>query len=124
MICKNASAGSGAMRRIKPFVPVDTIEKVNKSPVQHYFEYYIPLWDNCEKLLKDKLQRFQSRAARALNSANFDIRSADIIQTLCWTSWDTLDARRLRAKSTLMYKINTKRRQSTQGLRNSFVRKS
>ena len=28
MICKKASAGVGAMRRIKPFVPVDTLEKV------------------------------------------------------------------------------------------------
>ena len=31
MICKKASAGIGAMRRIKPFVPVDTLEKVYKS---------------------------------------------------------------------------------------------
>ena len=82
------------MRRIKPFVPVDTLEKVYKSLVQPYFEYCSPLWDNCGKLLKDKLQRFQSRAARVL--------IIYIIQTL---SWDTLDARRLRAKSTLIYKI-------------------
>ena len=34
MICKKASAGIGAMRRIKPFVPVDTLEKVYKSLVQ------------------------------------------------------------------------------------------
>jgi len=40
----------------------------------------------------------KSRAGRVLTGANYDIRSADIIQTL---SWDTLDARRLRAKSTL-----------------------
>ena len=89
------------MRRIKPFVPVDTLEKVKKSLVQPYFKSCSPLWDNCGKLLKDKPQRFRSRAARVLNGANYDIRSADIIQTL---SWDTLVARRLRAKSTLMYK--------------------
>ena len=69
---------------------------------QPYFEYCSPLWDNCGNLLKGKLQRFQSRAGRVLTGANYDIHSADIIQTL---SWDTLDARRLRAKSTLMYKI-------------------
>ena len=44
-----------------------------------------------------KLQRFQSRAARVLTGASYDIRSADIIQTL---SRDTLDARRHHAKST------------------------
>ena len=36
MICKkaSASAGIGAMIRIKPFVPVETLEKVYKSLVQ------------------------------------------------------------------------------------------
>ena len=116
MICKKASAGIGAMRRIKPFVPVDTLEKVYKSLVQTYFEYCSPLWDSCGKLLKNKLQRFQSRAARVLTGANYDFRSADIIQTL---SWDTLNARRLRAKSTLMYKIIHD--DTAPNLRNSFV---
>ena len=119
MICKKTSAGIGAMRRIKPFVPADTLEKVYKSLVQPYFEYCSPLWDNCGKVLKDKLQRFQSRAARVLTGANYDIRSADIIQTL---SWDTLDARRLRAKSTLMYKILND--DTAPNLRNSFVRRN
>ena len=116
MICKKASAGIGAMRCIKPFVPVDTLEKVYKSLVQPYFEYCSPLWDNCGKLLKDKLQRFQSRAARGLSGANYDIRSADIIQTL---SLDTLDKRRLCAKSTLMYKILND--DTTPNLRNSLL---
>ena len=79
MICKKASPGIGATRRIKPFVPVDALEKVYKNLVQLDFEYCSPLWDNCGKLLRDKLQRFQSRAARVLTGANYDIRSADII---------------------------------------------
>ena len=107
------------MRRIKPFVPVDTLEKVCKSRVQPYFEDCSPLWDNCGKLLKDKLQRFQSRAARVLTGANYDIRSADIIQTL---SWNTVDARQLRAKSTLMCKIQND--DPAHNLRNSFVRRN
>ena len=116
MICKKARAGIKAMRRIKPFVPVDTLEKFYKSLVQPYFEYCSPLWDNCGKLQKDKLQRFQSRAARVLTGANYDIRSADIIRTLFW---DTFDAR-LRAKSTLMYEILND--DTAPNLRNSFAR--
>ena len=81
------------MRCIKPFVPIDTLEKVYKSLVQPYLEYCSPLWDNCRKFLKDKLQRFQFRAARVLTGANYDICFADVIQTL---SWDTPDARWLR----------------------------
>jgi len=79
MICKKASAGIGAMSRIKPFVPVDTLGKVYKSLVQPYFEYCSPLWDNCGILLKDKLQIFQSRAARVLIGGNYDIRSDPLL---------------------------------------------
>ncbi|CAH3027020.1 unnamed protein product, partial [Porites evermanni] len=51
------SAGIGAMRCIKNFVPVATLETVYKGLVQPYFEYCSPLWDTCGKLLKDKLQQ-------------------------------------------------------------------
>ena len=102
-----------------PFVPVDTLEEVYKSLVQPYFEYCSPLWDNCGKLLKDKLERFQCRAARVLTGASYDIRSADLIQTL---SWGTLALRWLLAKSTLMYKILND--DTASNLRNSFVRRN
>ena len=119
MICKKASAGIGAMRRIRHFVPSYSLEKVYKSLVQAYFEYYFPLWDNCGKLLKDKFQRFQSRSARVLTSASYDIRSADFMEAL---SWYALDKRRLLAKSTLMYKILND--DPLPNPRNSFVRRS
>ena len=40
------------------------------SSGQPYFEYCFPLWGTCGKLLKDKLQRFQSRAAKVLTGAS------------------------------------------------------
>ena len=84
------------MQRIKKFFPVATLETVYKGLVEPYFEYCSPLWDTCGKLLKDKLQRFQSRAARVLTGASYDIRSADLIDSLFW---QTLDDRRRCAKS-------------------------
>ena len=38
--------------------------------------------EHLRELLKDKLQRFQSRAARVLTGASYDIRSADLIDSL------------------------------------------
>ena len=118
MICKKASAAIGAMKRIKPFVPMHTLESIYKSLVQPYFDYCSPLWDTCGKLLRDKLQRFQSRAARVLTGANYDTRSADLLNML---SWDTLENRRSGAKSVLMYKILNDH--TAPGLRGSFVRR-
>ena len=117
--CKKASAGIGAMRRIRPFASSNSLEKVCKSLVQPYFDYRSPLWDNCRNLLKDKFHRFKSRAPTVNTSASYDICSADLIEALFW---DTLDKKRLRAKSVLMYKILNN--DPTTNLRNSFVRRN
>ena len=69
--------------------------------------------------MKDKLQRFKSRAARVLTGASYDIRSADLIDSL---SRQTLDDRRRCAKLILMYKILNDH--TIPGLRNSFVRRN
>ena len=69
--------------------------------------------------MKDKLQQFQSRAARVLTGASYDIRSADLIDSL---SRQTLDDRRRCAKLILMYKILNDH--TFPGLRNSFVRRN
>ena len=98
------------------------LESIYKSLVQPYFDYCSPppppLWDTCGKLLRDKLQSFQSRAARVLTGANYDTRSADLLNML---SWDTLENRRSGAKSVLMYKILNDH--TAPGFRGSFVRR-
>ena len=53
------SAGIGAMRRIKPYVPPATLQTINKRLVQPYFDHCSPLWDKCGKVLQDKLQKFR-----------------------------------------------------------------
>ena len=59
-ICKKASVGIGAIKRVKPFVPVHTLQSIYKALIQPCVDHYSsPLWDNCGKLLQDKLQKFQ-----------------------------------------------------------------
>jgi hypothetical protein len=48
---KKVSAAIGVMRRMKPFVPMHTLESVYKSLVQPYFDYCSPLWDTCGTLV-------------------------------------------------------------------------
>ncbi len=56
----------------------------------------------CGKTLQDKLQKFQSRAARVITGASYDIRSTDVLDAL---GWQTLDVKRLENKLMMMYKI-------------------
>ena len=97
-ICKKASAGIGAIKRPKPYVDITTLQTIYKALVQPYFDYCSTLWGNYGKSLQDKLQKFQSRAARVITGASYDVRSTDILTTL---SWETLDNRRKKMQGSI-----------------------
>ena len=117
--CNKTSAGIWAIGRVKPYVPVDTLEIIYKNLVQPYFDYCSPLWDNCGKLLQDKLQKFQSRTARLITGASYDLRSVDFLYAL---SWETLDVKRSCTKSVFMYKILSN--YTSPNLKESFSRRN
>ena len=102
MIYKKVAAGIGMMKRIKPFVPANTLQTIYCALIQPYFDYCSPLWGVCNKQLKDKLQKFQNRAARIIAGASFETRSADVLRSL---AWDDLETRRCAIKSILLYKV-------------------
>ena len=70
-ICKKVGAGIAVMKRVKPFVPPDSLQMIYNAMTQPYFDYCPPLWGNCCYLFKDKLQKFQNRAARIIAGANY-----------------------------------------------------
>ena len=90
MICKKVAAGIAAIKRVKPFVPPEMLKVIYNALVQPYFDYCSPLWDNCGIGLKEKLQKYQNRAARILTGATCDISTADVFETL---AWETLEKR-------------------------------
>ena len=96
MIYKKVAAGIGMMKRIKPFVPANTMQTIYCALIQPYFDYCSLLWGVCNKQLKDKLQKFQNRAARIIAGASFETRSADVLRSL---AWDDLKIRRCTIKS-------------------------
>ena len=61
-----------------------------------------PRSQNCGIGLKDKLQKFQNRAARVNTGVTYDIRSSDVLENL---NWKPLEERRNQLKSTFIYKI-------------------
>jgi hypothetical protein len=85
--------------------------------IQPYFDYCSPLWDNCCAYLKEKLQKFQNRAARIIAGASYEIPSADVLETL---GWEALEVRRKRNKAILMYRILNN--QGASSLKESFTR--
>ena len=101
-ICKKISAGIGVLKRTKPFVHNETLHTIYMALTQPYFDYCSPLWDNCGVLLKEKLQRFQNRAARVVTRAKFDVSSSELLELL---NWKNLENRFKLNKLILMYNI-------------------
>ena len=102
-ICKKACAGIGALRRIKPLVPLCTLITLYRSFIEPYFDYCSPLWDTCAKQMKDKLQKkIQNRAGRVITGSSYDIRSADVLNNL---KWKTLETRHFHTTAALMCKL-------------------
>ena len=96
-VCKKACAGIGTLRNIKPFVPLCRLVTLYRSLTEPYFDYCSLLWDTCGKQLKDKLQKIQNRAGRAITGSSYDVRSADVLNNL---KWKTLETRRFHTKAT------------------------
>ena len=107
----------GVIKRIKPFVPMCSLTRLYKALIQPYFNYCSPLWDTCGKVVKDKLQVLQNRAARVIAGARFETNSAQMLESLQWT---TLDVSCDELKSVLLYKILNE--QSAPTLRQAFVK--
>ena len=83
-ICKKICSGIGVLRRIRQFVPQGSLVTLYNSLIQPYFDYCSPLWDTCDKTLRNKLQILQNRAARVIIRTRYDdrIRSSDLLQSL------------------------------------------
>ena len=71
------------MKRVRPFVPYETLQNLYNSVVLPYFDYCSPLWDNYGSLLKDKIQKLQNRAATVMTGTNY-VRSSDLLHAMSW----------------------------------------
>ena len=96
-ICKKASKGLGAMRRIRDYVPAETLKNLYLTMVLPHLDYCAPVWDTCGKGLRERVQRIQNRAGRIITRSGYEIRSNDVLHSL---SWDNLETRRFKQKVT------------------------
>jgi hypothetical protein len=71
MIIKKVNAGIAVIKRMKTCVPQEFLQTVYYALIQPYFDYYCQLWDNCGIVLKEKLQKCQSQAARLITGASY-----------------------------------------------------
>ena len=94
-----------ALRRLRPVCPQQILTTIYKSLVLPHLDYCSAVWGSIGPGLSQKLQKLQNRAARIITGADWDVRSAQILQDLNWIS---LADRRTKQMEILMFKAANK----------------
>ena len=99
------ASGIGAIKRCRPFVPIETLKYAYNAIVQPHFDYCDVVWGNCNAILATKLQKLQNRAARILTFSSYDANADPLldrryshIATKVYKSFNNLAPDYLRAK--------------------------
>ena len=95
----------GVLRRLKSLLPHHVLVTVYKSLILPHFDYCSSVWGNLGKVLAQKLQKLQNRAARIITGSDYTIRSSEILTGL---NWSTLEQRRDQHLKLLMFKTINK----------------
>ena len=100
-ISKKIASGLGALKRIRPFVPLSTLHTIFYSLNQPHFDYWSVVWGNCNKTFAAKLQKLQNRSARILTFSSYDTNADCLLEGL---GWKNLATQRQIQKSIMLYK--------------------
>ena len=65
-IASKVSSGIGTIKKLKEFVDRDTLVLVYNALIQPHFDYCYEVWDELDKVLIERLQKLQNRAARLI----------------------------------------------------------
>ena len=60
ILTTKVSRGIGMLRRMKAYVPQETLRTVYSALIMPHFDYCSLVWDNCSKYLLEKLQNFRT----------------------------------------------------------------
>ena len=61
----------GILKRIRHFIPKESLLLLYHTLVEPYFRYCSIVWGQCSETLKDKLQTLQNKAARTIAKARY-----------------------------------------------------
>ena len=118
-VCKKITAGISALRRVKPFVDIDTLISIYNALVRPYFDYCCEVWDVFGESQSKRLQKLQNRAARNILNMSNDVNHSIALRTL---GWEPLKNERKKAKAKIMNKVLNK--MGPKSLANIFSYKS
>jgi hypothetical protein len=83
-LANNVSKRIGIIKRVKHFLPHDTLIMLSNALVIPHFDYASPIWSNCSHTLQTKLQILHNRLARTILSADIRTPVNEMMNSLQW----------------------------------------
>ena len=100
-VVSTVQAKLGMLRRVKPFIPVESMKMLYGAFILPHFDYCSQVWSERFQMHTDKLCKLQKRAARIILGKGYDTPSSELFNTL---GWMPLQKRFLYLRAILMYK--------------------
>jgi hypothetical protein len=87
-LCKNISKRIGIIRRVKYFLPFQTVVMLSNALVLPHFDYGSTVWTNFSAELHNKLQVLHNNLARTILSADIRTPICELMDKLQWVKLD------------------------------------
>ena len=100
-ISRKVSSSIGALKRVRPFISINTALQIYNALILPHFDYCRPVWDCLSSQLSDTLQMLQNRRARVITKSPYDTSSSLLLNKL---KWEKLSKRRQTQKALIMFK--------------------
>ena len=71
-ISKKIVRNIGILKRIRNFIPQESLLLLYHTLVEPYFRYCSIVWGQCSESLKDRLQTLQNKAARTIARVRYE----------------------------------------------------
>ena len=104
-ICSKTSRSIGIIKRIRNFIPKESLLTLHRTLVEPYLRYWNIVWGQCNETLKDKLQTLQYKTARTIAKIGYD--DANHMKLLCDFGW--ISVRNLINFDLAVFMYNTQR---------------
>ena len=98
-LTKKIASCIGALKRIRPFLPPETLHFVFNALVRPHFDYCSVVWGNCNMTLSNKPPKLENRAAWILTSSSYDTNVEGLLKKLGWST------QRQMQKAIMVYKL-------------------
>ena len=70
------------LKQTKYYLPEAYLKTLYSSIVEPYFQYCCSVWGTCGVTEKNRLQKFQNRAARIFTNSKFDAFNRPVVERL------------------------------------------